>query len=67
MSEQGGGGDRADTGKAGRLAEEKERRLAEALRANLHRRKAQSRARAEPQASLDSGTSQTKDGADSSS
>jgi hypothetical protein len=35
--------------KVKRLAEEKQARLAEALRVNLHRRKAQGRARAEQQ------------------
>jgi hypothetical protein len=36
------------TEKAKRQAEEKQKRLAEALRSNLHRRKAQSRARIDP-------------------
>ncbi len=66
MSEQRGGGT-AITDRARRQAEEKKRRLAEALRANLRRRKAQSRARDEAEASLESGVPTTKDGADSSS
>jgi hypothetical protein len=45
--------------KTKRPAEDRERRLAEALRANLHRRKAQSRARSD---SLEGGTSDEKEG-----
>ena len=55
------------TDTARRQAEERERRLAEALRANLRRRKAQSRARDEAEASLEGGTSAAKDGTDSAS
>lgn len=41
------------TDKARRAEEERQERLARALRANLRRRKAQSRARTEPEADAD--------------
>ena len=45
------------TDKARKAQEEKQKRLAEALRANLHRRKSQSRGRAEEAEALPKGES----------